>query len=199
MPVKQLRQKFYLLKILKKKTHKKNPTKSINTAWSVPLSYWNKYDVLGPFQVKYYRIKSCCCFLTPGNVERGSQSYANEILMAAFGHDLHAVHRMSTNLLAWYLLCTQRENQNLGNMVLNSFHFYTRWNRWMGELGFFASLQQYFSHSETMGGWTWKVLCNEASFRFGKNLASSGIQTSNPVIRRRECLPLGHTVASKME
>ena len=36
----------------------------------------------------------------------------------------------------------------------------------------FTSLQQYFSHSETMGGWTWKALCNEAPFRFGKNLAS---------------------------
>ena len=28
-----------------------------------------------------------------------------------------------------------------------------------------------------MEGWTWKALCNEAPFRFGKNLASSGIRT----------------------
>ena len=37
--------------------------------------------------------------------------------------------------------------------------------------------QQYFSHFEAMEGWTWKALCNEAPFRFGKNLASSGIRT----------------------
>ena len=43
--------------------------------------------------------------------------------------------------------------------------------------------QQYFSHIGTMAGWTWKVLCNEAPFNFGKNLASSGIQTHYPVIR----------------
>ena len=37
-----------------------------------------------------------------------------------------------------------------------------------------------------MEGWTWKALCNEATFRFGKNLASSGIRTRDPVIRSRE-------------
>ena len=31
-----------------------------------------------------------------------------------------------------------------------------------------------------MEGWTWKALCNEAPFRFGKNLASSGIRTRDP-------------------
>ena len=31
-----------------------------------------------------------------------------------------------------------------------------------------------------MEGWTWKALCNEAPFRFGKNLASSGIRTRTP-------------------
>ena len=31
------------------------------------------YDMPGPFQVKYYRPKPCCCFLTPGNVVRGGQ------------------------------------------------------------------------------------------------------------------------------
>ena len=101
-----------------------------------PLVLLKKYDVPGSFQVKYYRPKSCCCFLTPGNVVSGSQSHANEILTAASGHVLHAVHRKSTNLLSWYLLCSQRENRHLGNVVLNSFHFYTRWNRWMDELGF---------------------------------------------------------------
>ena len=100
-----------------------------------PLVLLKKYDVPGSFQVKYYRLKSCCCFLTPGNVVRGSQSYANEILTAASEHDLQAVHRMSTNLLSWYLLRSQRENRHFGNVFLNSFHFYTRWNRWMDELG----------------------------------------------------------------
>ena len=79
------------------------------------------YDVPNSFQVKYDRLKSCCCFLTPGNVVRGSQSYATEILTAASGHDLHDVHRMSTNLLSWYLLCSQRESRNLGNVILNNF------------------------------------------------------------------------------
>ena len=49
---------------------------------------------------------------------------------------------------------------------------------WMS-LGF-TSLQQYFSHFETIEGWTWKALCNEAPFRFGKNRASSGIRTCDP-------------------
>ena len=85
--------------------------------------------------MKYCRPKSCCCFLTPGNVVSDNQSYTNDILTAASGHDFHVVHRMSTNLLSWYLLYSQRENLHLGNVVLNSFHFYTRWNRWMDELG----------------------------------------------------------------
>ena len=33
---------------------------------------------------------------------------------------------------------------------------------------------------------TWKALCNEAPFRFEKNLASSGIRTRDPVNRSRE-------------
>ena len=33
-----------------------------------------------------------------------------------------------------------------------------------------------------MEGWTWKALCNEAPFRFGKNLASSGIRTRDPKV-----------------
>ena len=35
--------------------------------------------------------------VTPGNVVRSNQSYANEILTGASGHELLAVHRMSTN------------------------------------------------------------------------------------------------------
>ena len=49
-------------------------------------------------------------------------------------------------------------------------------SKWIDELGF-TSLQQYF---ETMERWTWKALCNEAPFRFGKNLASSGIEPATP-------------------
>ena len=42
------------------------------------------------------------------------------------------------NVLSWYmyLLCSQRENRHLGNVVLNTFHFYSRWKRWIYELGF---------------------------------------------------------------
>ena len=42
--------------------------------------------------------------------------------------------------------------------------------------------QQYFSHFEMIEGWKWKALCNEAPFRFGKNLASSIIRTRNHMI-----------------
>ena len=31
-----------------------------------------------------------------------------------------------------------------------------------------------------MEGWTWKALCNEAPFRFGKNLASRRVRTHDP-------------------
>ena len=47
-----------------------------------------------------------------------------------------------------------------------------------------------------MEGWTWKALCNEVTFRFGKNLASSGIGTRDPVIRSRE---LGNADASDLK
>ena len=62
----------------------------------------------------------------PGNVVRGNQNYANEILMGASGHELQTLDRMSTNLLSRYLLSSKRGNRQLGNVVLNSFHFYTR-------------------------------------------------------------------------
>ena len=62
----------------------------------------------------------------PGNVIRGNQNYANEILMGASGHELQTIDRMSTNLLSRYLLIAKRENRQLGTVVLNSFLFYTR-------------------------------------------------------------------------
>ena len=37
-----------------------------------------------------------------------------------------------------------------------------------------------------MEGWTWKALCNEAPFRFGKNLTSSEIRNRDPVIWSRK-------------
>ena len=63
---------------------------------------------------------------TPDNVVRGNQNYANGLLTGASGHELQTVDRMSTNLLSRYLLIFKRENRQLGNVVLNSFHFYTR-------------------------------------------------------------------------
>ena len=109
----------------------------------------HKYCMIGPLVLlkKIWRAKffsseilqtKCCCFLTYGNVVRGGKSYANEILTAASGHDLHAVHRMSTKCIVMVHVFTisQRENRHLGNVVLNTFHFYSRWKRWIYELGF---------------------------------------------------------------
>ena len=62
----------------------------------------------------------------PGNVIRGNQNYANEILKGASCHELQSVDRMSTNLLSHYLQISKRENRQFGNVVPNSFHFYTR-------------------------------------------------------------------------
>ena len=64
--------------------------------------------------------------ITPGNVVRGNQNYANEILTGASGHELQTVDRMSIILLPRYLLISKREKKQLGNVVLNSFHFCTR-------------------------------------------------------------------------
>ena len=66
---------------------------------------------------------------TPGNVVRGSQSHANKILTGASSHDLQTIHTMSTNVLSCYSLISQKENRHLGNVFLNSFHFYARLNR----------------------------------------------------------------------
>ena len=62
----------------------------------------------------------------PGNVIRGNQNYANEILTGASGHELQSVDRMSTNLLSHHLQISSRENRQFGNVVPNSFYFYTR-------------------------------------------------------------------------
>ena len=45
-----------------------------------------------------FKVKDTYLQYTPGNVKRGDQSYANEILTRASGQELLAVHRMSTNL-----------------------------------------------------------------------------------------------------
>ena len=42
-----------------------------------------------------------------------------------------------------------------------------------------------------MEGWTWKALYNEAPFRFGKNLASSGIRTRDPKSEELTARPRG--------
>ena len=65
-------------------------------------------------------------FLTPGNVARGNQNYDNEIITRASGHELQSVDRMSRNLSSRYLQISRRENRYFGNVVPNSFHFYTR-------------------------------------------------------------------------
>ena len=75
-----------------------------------------------------YSFTKFTAYTLPGNDVRSSQSYANEILTSASGHDLQAVHRISTNVLSCYLLISQRENRQFGNVVMNSFHFYTRLN-----------------------------------------------------------------------
>ena len=51
----------------------------------------------------------------------------------------------------------------------------------MDYLGVLSPFQQYFSRIGTIEGWTWKALCNEAPFRFGKVLASSWIRTCDPM------------------
>ena len=64
--------------------------------------------------------------VTPGNVVKGNQNYANEILTGASGHELQSVERMSINLSSRYLQISKRENRQFGNVVPSSFYFYTR-------------------------------------------------------------------------
>ena len=88
----------------------------------------------------------------------------------------------STNLRAamtcWPFLSTRRDSTV--DLLPNWYGWMCRW--------FWAlrPLQQHFSHSRTMDGWAWRALCNGTPFRFGKNLASSGIRTRDLVIRSRE-------------
>ena len=55
----------------------------------------------------------------------------------------------------------------------------------MDELGFYVPSTVFQSFRDD-GRVNMKALCNEAPFRFEKNLASSGIRTRDPVIRSRE-------------
>ena len=50
---------------------------------------------------------------------------------------------------------------------------------WMDELGFYVPSTVFQSFRDD-GRWTWKALCNETPFRFGKNLDSTGIRTRDP-------------------
>ena len=75
------------------------------------------------FRVSRNRRFTTC---TPCNVGMGNQNYANEILTGASGHELQTVDRMTTNLLSRYIVISKRESRQLGNVVLISFHFYTR-------------------------------------------------------------------------
>ena len=62
----------------------------------------------------------------PGNVVWGTLNHANEIFTGASGHEFQSVDTMSANLLPRYLQISKRENRQFGNVVPNSFHFYTR-------------------------------------------------------------------------
>ena len=55
-----------------------------------------------------------CPYFTPGNVVRGNQNYANEILTGASGHELQSVDRMSTNLHASYKFLREKS----GNLAM---------------------------------------------------------------------------------
>ena len=68
---------------------------------------------------------------------------------------------------------------NSGHSAMLHFGFMCCW-WWWWWVRVLTSLQQYYSLIGTMEGWTWRALCSEVSFRFGKNLASSGIWTSGP-------------------
>ena len=66
--------------------------------------------------------------------------------------------------------------RNFFEVWFYSFFVFSWFNTCTGRMSKgFMSLQQYFSHFETMEGWTCKVLCNEAPF---EDLASGQGQTS---------------------
>ena len=57
---------------------------------------------------------------------------------------------------------------------------------WMDGLGALHPFQQYFYRIRRMEMQTWRAPCNEAPFRFGKNLTSSRIWTRDPIISSPE-------------
>ena len=84
-----------------------------------------QFDSFSEQMYKTIVISRACRYM-PGNVVRGNQNYANEILMGASAHELQSIDRMSPNLLSLYLQISKRKNWQFGNVVPNSFHFYTR-------------------------------------------------------------------------
>ena len=93
-------------------------------SWTTPTTFSETALLLGLY---FFKQIESLTINTPGNVVRGSQSYVNR--MGASDYCLQTVHRMSTNVLTCYSLSTQKENRQLGNVVLNTFHFYTKLNR----------------------------------------------------------------------
>ena len=83
--------------------------------------------------------------------------------------------------ISFCLFCHASAQMVLMNTAI--FSFSNTDNGWVRVLPLFNSISVI---SRRWKGEQWKALCNEAPFRFGKNLASSGIQTRDPVIRSRE-------------
>ena len=106
---------------LKNANLKKDAVSSIYSRFLTYLSYLSVTEMSNTNYVSFPHAS-----ITPGNVVRGNQNYANEILTGASGHELQSVDILSTNLLSRYLQISKRENQQFGNVVPNNFHFYTR-------------------------------------------------------------------------
>ena len=101
----------------------------MSKSWHVSAHKWHKLSKvnMNKFRNRYNHIKSWSSLITPGNVESGNQNYTNEILMGASGHKLQSIDRMSTNLvITLFFQISKRESWQFGNVVPNSFHFYTR-------------------------------------------------------------------------
>ena len=83
---------------------------------------------------------------------------------------LHCDNGGQNDNLTSCFCCADNRNAGENLVFVNGMSLATGWmDGWIGVL---RPFQQYFSHIRTMEGWTWKALCNEAPFRFGKNLAS---------------------------
>ena len=84
--------------------------------------------------------------------------------------EVGSANRSATRtLLTWCFIVAinqQFNNETLAPFLWNN-SYEGQMDEWMG------CFQQYFSHIRTMEGWSWSALCNEAPFRFWKNLASS--------------------------